>query len=72
MFIHPDFEKFPDSKVYESILDFLTWERICSFDICDNQISIQEECDQFFNVNLTKEMMEQLIFELQELTNNLK
>lgn len=72
MFIHPDFTKSPFIKEYESVLDFLYCERVCSFKIENNEIIIEEECDNCFRVNLTKEMMEQFISELQELTNQLQ
>lgn len=72
MFSHPEFEKSPEVRDYNSILDFLSWERICQFQIEDNQVIIEEECDNCFRVNLTKEMMQCLIDELQELTNKLK
>jgi len=79
MFIHPEFSKiaYEDDSIeipmpYESVLEFLSWERVCHFQIEDNQVIIEEACDNCFRVNLNKEMMEQLINELQELTNQLK
>lgn len=80
MFVHPEFSKyvyeFGDSGEipvpYDSALEFLEWERVCSFKIENNEIIIEEECDNVFRVNLDKKMMEQFIQELTELTNQLK
>ena len=52
----------------ESILDMLEAANIVSIDLNpDSTVNVMEECDNFFEQNLDKAEMGQLIKELQEL-----
>lgn len=40
-------------------------ERIVSFELKDNNVTVAEECDNYFSANLTKEQVGELIKRLQ-------
>ena len=55
-------------------LEMLADERIFSIELSDSKetVTIQEECDYYFSVEMKKDELFQLISELQDIANQMK
>ena len=53
----------------ENVLNYLSSEKVVSFNLSDNnlEVIVKEECDGWFNVNLNKSQLLQLINELTDI-----
>jgi len=62
-------EKTFDITDYDTILDYLSDNRIFSIDVVDGGVCITEGCDDCFSVELTKKQLVQLANELLIIAN---